>query len=272
MYTNKVYITLLWLSLIAISNTHATPTGFDWVDEDDTSMENIYDLSEDRPTQDERTHKEEDEPIEHTPSKKTSKKANQIPALLRNQQPTNVTLNFNIPTPQPIKNTSTSEPQEAPHIETQKAPKQTTYNCPICLEDHPHDHEIGFTCNDCNCRICKQGFDAYVESCGFKEEEDGSGQLHPGAIRYSGTDETPEDEINKIDRYQNATPELERDWDWFRINNKNYFLENGSLWRYAKDLDPNDGWRYAQHWRRVKIVRCPICYKPLMEYLEEFRI
>ena len=146
----------------------------------------------------------------------------------------------------------------ATKIEPRKE-KIALIDCPICLEKHILNDAHTFGC--CNMHVCKHCHKELTKRADMTEKSDPLGTAHPESIAYA-LDLTNE-AFDKILRYQKATQNNEPNWDWHKVGEHDYFLEGGTLWRYAREEAPDDDEEtlYSGPWRYITPPRCPFCYK-----------
>jgi len=141
------------------------------------------------------------------------------------------------------------------------------FECPLCIETRSCNEKKIFPC--CGYEICKHCLENLMD---LEEQQDDLGTTHPKAIKYADELATRED-IDSIMRYHSATPESEPEWKWYKINRQNYFLQDKTLWRYAREESKEgDGYLYSWHWRFIIPPRCPECYKICTSCLDQYRI
>jgi hypothetical protein len=138
--------------------------------------------------------------------------------------------------------------------------EKALFDCPICFEQHKICETQEFGC--CKMRVCKHCYQELVKGSDMKEKSDPIGTAHPESIAYA-LDLTYE-AFDRTLRYQNATPKSEPKWGWHKVGKHYYFLEGGTLWRYAHEEAPDDADEetlYSGPWRYITPPRCPFCYK-----------
>ena len=141
------------------------------------------------------------------------------------------------------------------------------FECPLCIEEKSCSRKKRFPC--CDYEICKNCEKKLLD---FEEKKDDLGTVHPKSIRYADQLSTTK-EINEIMRYHAATPEIEPEWKWYKINGKYYFLEDNTLWRYAREKSETDKqYLYSWHWRYIVPPRCPQCYKTALSCLKKYKV
>lgn len=86
----------------------------------------------------------------------------------------------------------------------------------------------------------------------LEEMSDEDGHAHPESLRYSL--DANEEECEKIDQAENATPESQPTWTWQELNGHWYFLENNTWWRYESENGEKS--RVADGWRYIPVARC----------------
>jgi len=135
-------------------------------------------------------------------------------------------------------------------------PNEVDFKCESCgdhwIEMGYEDHKSKRTCNNCGSTICGICNDTWANINVFLainnnvpisiELWDCGNKTLPSSINY--TSKLTSEEINKISKYQSATPASEPEWKWYRIGEKIYFLEDSLLWRYAKE-EPEKGWHFV---------------------------
>jgi len=235
----------------------ATPTGYDWGTDYEKYLYD-YEETEEIIEIEEIEQEEQEEVIE---PKRAGKRASLHEIQYKPIEPIEEIKEKEIPREEILEKEIVEEEQQ-----------ETTATCSICFEEKPLSEMLECSKKPkCKCKTCRLCTNRLYSPELLTEERDEEGTTHPRATRYQGPS-TPTEEFKKIKRYQNATPESEPNWKWFRIKNKNYFLEEGTLWRYEKNEAPDDGYLHANCWRYIRPPRCPICKDPHINALKPFAI